>query len=165
MLVTNILGIFFSGLWSTLGPHSHVRVVGLWLSRLHSTPEGASDVSQMLATNSLHDGFKSLWPAARKNSSSFLQSKKMLHCEISRHIMIFTLLIRVLTYTFKRYSASHTLKTATYFNYHLFISLVIIYLSCWLSFFGKLSKKEDKINEITIFQETIKQWWKMIIKW
>ena len=33
----------------------------------------------------------------------------------------------------KRYSASHTLKTAKYFNYHLFIILVIIYLSFWLS--------------------------------
>ena len=28
-----------------VGPHSHVRVVVLWLSRLHCTPEGASDVS------------------------------------------------------------------------------------------------------------------------
>ena len=34
----------------------------------------------------------------------------------------------------KRYSASHTLKTAKYFNYHLFIIFVIIYLSFWLSF-------------------------------
>ena len=45
----------------------------------------------------------------------------------------------------KRHSASHTLKTATYFNYHLFIILVIIYLSFWLSFFGKLSKKENQM--------------------
>ena len=34
----------------------------------------------------------------------------------------------------KRYSASHTLKTAKYFNYHLFIILVIIYLSFFYHF-------------------------------
>ena len=35
-----------------VGPHSHVRVVGLWLSRLHSTREGAN-VSQMCTTIAL----------------------------------------------------------------------------------------------------------------
>ena len=51
----------------------------------------------------------------------------------------------------KRYSASHTVKTAKYLNYHLSIML-----ACWLSFVYHSGYHDNMIKQMIDVQEMLK---------